>query len=192
MYDSVSPFGTRIINDVSALPANFNVNRNPLTGAMDGCVFGEDPGTGTCFDDVLQTLSSATSRSRGANVTLSGSRGHWDFGLGAGFAHNRAFNLVSGDIGSIDPENSQSVFLNAGLGRRLSRYSGMSLDATANWFDSDRLGSEPSFGSGLTGSYYRSFLIERLQFHAALGLYYTNGLIDSTSATGLIGLRYTF
>ena len=49
------------------------------------------------------------------------------------------------------------------------------------------------FSTGGTASYSRSFLLDRLSFLAALGLYHTDdGTLDSTVASGLAGLRYTF
>jgi len=49
------------------------------------------------------------------------------------------------------------------------------------------------FSTGGTLSYNRTFLMDRLQLLAALGLYYNdNGTIDSTVASILLGLRYTF
>ncbi|HEX8525997.1 hypothetical protein [Allosphingosinicella sp.] len=193
VYDSVGTFGTTMINNVSNLPADFTANRNPLTGAFDGCVFGTDPGSGVCFDQALQSLSGGTFRGRGANILFSGNRGPWNFGLGAGYSHRRYVQLESGDLSSLDPRTDQSLALNASLGRRLSRYSGMSFNVNASWFDSDRPFFDPLFGTGATASYYRSFLFERLQFHAALGIFHSDGtLIDSTSASALLGLRYTF
>jgi hypothetical protein len=193
VYDSVGTSSTAIVSNLSQLPANFQVNRNPLTGAFDGCVFGQDPGTGICFDEALQSLGNNAYRSRGANFTLSGARGLWSFGLGAGYSHHRYRALVSGDFGSIDPRTDQSFVLNGNATRRLSRSSGISFDAVASWYDSDRLGFDPVFSSGLTTSYYRSLMFERLQFHAALGIFYTDtGPIDSTTASALVGLRYTF
>jgi hypothetical protein len=193
VYDSVGTSSTEIVSTIDDLPSNFQTNRNPLTGAFDGCVFGQDPGTGICFDQALQSLGSSAFRARGANVVLSGGRGPWTFGAGAGYSNRRYTALVSGDLGSLDPRTDHSFNLNAGFGRRLSRYSGLSLDATASWYDSDRALFEPVFSSGVTGSYYRSLMFERLQFHAALGLFYTDtGPVDSTVASGLVGLRYTF
>ena len=191
VYDTVGAAANTIISNVSQLPADFTANRNPLTGAFDGCVFGQDPGTGICFDQALQTLSSGTFRARGVNLVFSGNRGPWNFGLGAGYSHRRFFEFESNNLSSLDPHVDQSFSLNAGLSRRLSRYSGMSLDASASWYDSDRLGFDPVFGTGITGSYYRT-LMRRLQFHSALGLYHTDGLIDRTVASALVGLRYTF
>ncbi|HYJ30470.1 MAG TPA: hypothetical protein VEW25_09040 [Allosphingosinicella sp.] len=193
VYDTVGNAATAIVSNLNALPTDFQVNRNPLTGAFDGCVFGNDPGTGICFDQAFQTLSSASFRARGANLMLSGSRGPWGFGLGAGYAHRRYTALISGDIGSIDPVTDDSFVVNAGVSRRLGRFSSMSIDAVAAWYQNDRPFSDTVFSTSLTGGYYRSFLIPGLQFHAGLGIYHTNaGLIDSTVLQGLVGLRYTF
>jgi hypothetical protein len=193
VYDSVGTAATQITNDVSNLPDNFQINRNPLTGAFDGCVFGEDPGTGICFDDALQTLGNNAFRARGANLTFSGSRGLWGWGVGAGYSHRRYTALVSGDITSIDPTTDQSFVLNANASRRLSRTSGVAMDVVASWYEAQRLASSTAFSSGVTGSYYRNLMWERLRFHAALGIFYTDaGLVDSTVASFLVGLRYSF
>ncbi|HEX8364846.1 MAG TPA: hypothetical protein VF603_06125 [Allosphingosinicella sp.] len=193
VYDTVGTTSTHIVNNLNALPTEFNANRNPLTGAFDGCVFGRDPGTGICFDQALQALSNSSFHARGANVLLSGTRGPWSFGLGAGYAHRSYSALFEGDITAFDPLSDQSFVVNAGVSRRLGRFSSMSIDAVASWFDSDRAAFEPVFSTGVTAGYYRSFLIPGLQLNAALGISHTNsGLLDSTILQALIGLRYTF
>ena len=46
---------------------------------------------------------------------------------------------------------------------------------------------------GATLSYRRSFMLEHLQFLAALGLYHSdNGTVSSTNGAASAGLRYTF
>ena len=124
-------------------------------GSRAGCVFGRDPGTGICFDQAFQTLSSASFRARGANLMLSGSRGPWGFGLGAGYAHRRYTQLISGDIGSIDPVTDDSFVVNAGVSRRLGRFSSMSIDAVAAWYEATALSDRfaPAYGG-----YYRLFI----------------------------------
>ncbi|MEA3018086.1 MAG: hypothetical protein QOI38_2808, partial [Sphingomonadales bacterium] len=130
---------------------------------------------------------------RGANVMLSGTRGPWTFGLGAGYAHRRYSALFEGDITAFDPLSDDSFVLNAGVSRRLGRFSSMSIDATASWFDSDRAAFDPVFSTGVTAGYYRSFLIPGLQLNAALGISHSeSGLLDSTILQALLGLRYTF
>jgi hypothetical protein len=193
VYDSVGTFGNAIINNVSQLPNGFSVERNPLTGALNTCVFGTDPGSGVCFDQALQTLSSATYRSRGGNLVFSGSRGLWDFGVGLGYANNRYFALQSGDFSSVQPRTDESYSLNGTLGRRLSRTAGIDFNAYASRYDSDRLGFAPVFSTGVTAGYHQSFLLDRMQLHAALGIsHFDGGIFDSTSASALLGLRYHF
>jgi hypothetical protein len=195
VYDSVDTFGRILISDLSGLPANFEIDRNPFGGGFEGCVFGEDPGSGICFDQALQRISGATFRNRGASLLLSGSRGPWSFGAGAGYSHRRYFRPVSGDFASVGPRTDQSFTLSAGMDRALSRTSSAGVDVYASWYDNDFPGSDPVFATGITGNYYRSLLLERLQMRAALGLYHSDAgqqFDSSTVAAGLLGLRYTF
>lgn len=197
VYDSVSSFSRLLIDDVSKLPGNFTVNRNPLTGGVGGiggCVFGKDPGTGACFDDVFQTISNANFRNRGANLLLSGGRGVWDFGLGAGYSQRKYVSpgVLNGGF-TADKIKDQSFSLSANASRELSASSGISFDAYASWFDSGFEDSPTAFGTGLSASYHRSLFFDRMQGYAAAGIYTTDsGEFDSTGASALIGLRYTF
>ena len=76
---------------------------------------------------------------------------------------------------------------------RLTRTSGIDLDAYAAWYDSGLVGSDSSFGAGLTGRYYRNIFRDRLQAQIAAGLYTTQaGEFDASYGSILFGLRYTF
>ena len=196
VYDSVSSFGRLLVTDLSGLPVDFEVNRNPLTsgiGGIGGCIFGQDPGTGTCFDDAFQSINNANFRNRGASILFSGGRGPWSFGVGAGYS-NRKYIAPRFETGfSFDGVTDESVSLSASASRALSQTSSVGVDAYATWFDSGIVGSDGSFSTGISGSYYRSLFHERLQGYAAIGLYTTeSGDFDSTNASGLVGLRYTF
>jgi hypothetical protein len=94
---------------------------------------------------------------------------------------------------ALDRRTDESFGLYAGATRDLSRTSSVSVDAYANWFDSGLTGADSAFSTGITGSYYQSFLFDRLQANAAIGLFTTdNGAFDSTVASALVGLRYGF
>ena len=67
VYDTVETFGHQLSYDLSALPANFNANRNPLTGSLGGCVFGQSGG-GVCLDRSLQAITGDTFRARAVTV----------------------------------------------------------------------------------------------------------------------------
>lgn len=198
VYDAVSSFGRQVVGDLASLPVDFRLNDdnplNPGIGGIGGCVFGGEAGTGVCFDDAFQSINTANFRNRGVNLIFSGERGAVSFGLGAGYSNREYFapRFVDSDF-SLDGVVGESVTLAGNVGRELSRNSGVALDAFANWSDSGIIGSDTVFGTGVTASYYRRFLLDRLQFQAALGLYTTDsGLFDSTGASALVGLRYRF
>ena len=193
VFDTVETFGSLIINDISTLPNDLQVDRDPLTGGLAGCVFGRDPGTGLCLDRALQSIRGNTFRMRGASLVFSGSRGLWSWGAGAGYTHRRFGRPEDPVFDFFGATEDESLIVSASLGRRLSRTSSFNLSAYASWFDTDLAGFDRVFGTGGTASYSRSFLFDRLSFLAALGLYHTDdGTLDSTVASGLAGLRYTF
>jgi len=191
IYDSVSSFGRLLITDLSGLPVKFQPPSNgTLTGA--GCVFGNDPGTGACFGDAFQSISNFNFRNRGATIRYSSVRGPWSLGLGAGYA-NRKYLAPDSSVFALNGVTDQSVSLQAYLGRKLTRSSGLDFDAYASWFDSGLAGTDSSFGAGLTGRYYRNIFRERLQAQIAAGLYTTQaGEFDASYGSILVGLRYTF
>ena len=193
VFDTVETFGSLIVNDISALPNDLQANRDPLTGGLGGCLFGRDPGTGLCLDRALQSIRGNTFRMRGASLVFSGTRGLWNWGAGAGYTHRRFGRPDDPVFDFFGASEDESFVVSASLGRRLSRTSRLGLNAYASWFDSDLAGFDRVFSAGGSASYSRSFLLDRLSFLAALGLYHTDdGTDDSTVASGLAGLRYSF
>jgi hypothetical protein len=195
VYDSVQTFGGSLISDISNLPTDFEIDRNPLTGGIGagGCVFGADPGSGLCIDRSLQSIRGNSFRMRGGNVLFSTTRGLWSLGVGAGYNNRRYFRPQASGFDLLGGGEDENVSVYASAGRRLSRTSELDLEAFASWFDSDLAGSEGLFSTGATVSYRRSFLLDRLQLLSAFGLYHSDGgVADSSVASGLLGLRYGF
>lgn len=191
IFDTVETFGHLLTNDFSGLPTNFEVNRDPLTGGLGGCVFGAQGGSGTCFDRSLSAINGNSFRMRGGELVFSGQRGLWSYGVGAGYSHRRYANpRIAGVAAFASSDETWSVY--GSLGRQLSRTSEISLNAFASWYDSD-VGADAVSTIGATLSYNRSLLLEHLQLLAALGLYHSDdGTDGSTNASALGGLRYTF
>lgn len=201
VYDSVSTFGQLTLTNLNGLPDDFNVNPNPFNpgiGGVGGCVFGEEGGSGVCFDDAFQSIDSSNFRIRGANVLVSGGRGPWSMGLGAGYAQRRYNDPdLTIDGFTFDRRKDESFTVNGYMSRALSRTSSINVNAYTAWFDSDAPGVDASFGAGISGSYYRTLWIDHLQGYAAVGLFTSDsgdfdGDFNSTVASGLIGIRYTF
>jgi len=192
VYDSVQTFGRSLNNDLSNLPANFDINRDPLTGGF-GCAFGAAGGSGICLDRTLVSITGNTYRARGGNILFSGSRNLWSFGAGAGYAHRRYHRPDGPGFEAVAASEDEVFSLYGTIGRRLSRTSDVNFDVYASWFDSDLAGVGDVRTMGATLSYNRSFLLERLRLLAAIGLYNTDDGLDSrTNASALVGLRYTF
>ena len=192
VYDTVETFGHQLGNDISALPANFNAGRNPLTGSLGGCVFGQTGG-GVCLDRTLQAITGDTFRARGVNATISGERGLWSYGIGAGYNRRNYFRPVLTGVTVLGATRDEDVSVYGNVGRRLSRTSSVNFDAYASWYDNDLPGSASVTSEGATLSYSRTFLLEHLQLQAALGLYHSgDGTVSSTNGAASAGLRYTF
>jgi len=192
VYDGVSSFGRLLIADLNGLPTNFKPPSygGGLSGA--GCIFGNDPGTGACFGDAFQSISNFNFRNRGASIRYSAARGPWTMGLGAGYA-NRKYLAPDSSLFALHGITDQSFSLQGNLGRRLTRTSGIDLDAYSSWFDSGLANTDSSFGAGLTGRYYRNIFRDRLQAQISAGLYTTQaGEFDASYGSILVGLRYTF
>jgi hypothetical protein len=191
----VSSFGRLLVADLAGVPQAFDIRRSGFGGGSQGapgCVFGNDPSTGVCFDDALHSINNFNFRNRGASVQLSGGRGPWGYGVGAGY-NNRRYFAPPGDDFVLRGVTDQSFSLSAHASRKLSRSSGVDVATYANWFDSGIAGSDSAFSTGVTGAYYQSIFHDRLQANASAGIYSTqSGPFDSTVGSVLFGLRYSF
>lgn len=191
VFDTVETFGRSLTNDFAGLPTDLDVNRNPLTGGLGGCVFSTSGRGGSCFDRSLSSITGSTFRMRGGSLVFSGERGRWSYGLGAGYAHrNYARPAVPGIASFAQSDDVWSVY--GSLSRQLSRVSDVNFNAFASWYSND-VDPDSVRTLGATLSYSRRMLLERLQMLASVGIFNTDdGTDSSTSASAQGGLRYTF
>ncbi|MGE3745984.1 MAG: hypothetical protein AB7G25_09815 [Sphingomonadaceae bacterium] len=191
VYDGIESFGRALTRGLVRLPTSFVVDRNPLTGDFGGCVFGTTPGTGGCFDDALQSITTANYRSRGGYLVLSGERGPWQFGMGGGYANHKYLAPQVSQLFTIDGIVDKSVSLEAQATRDLSSVSSLSGNINYNWYSSGLSGAPNVTNIGVTTSYTR-YLTDRLLGFGSLGVY--NYRIErvgrSTHGQAVIGLRY--
>lgn len=193
IYDQVTSFGRLLISDLNGLPVDFKIPRHGMKGGFGGCVFGNDPGTGACFDDALQSINNASFRNRGANIFFSGGRGPWSFGAGLNYSRRNYFGAGNGQPFDLANVVDESITLQANAERQLSSVSSVAVDSYIGWYDSGRAGDGSSRSAGVTGSYYRTFLEGHLEGTAQAGLYNVDaGEFDSNVASILFGLRYYF
>jgi len=191
VYDTVSGFGNLLNDNLSNLGAGFTSTRNPLSGELNGCAFGQT--SSLCFNDVLQSAASSSFRARGVNGQLTYNSGGWNTGLGVGYARRRFFASQLGSVSAVDGLVDQNYYANLTIGRELDIYSSFDANIYANLLDSGFANAPNVLGVGANAAYYRQIL-PRLQGTAAVGLdsFQQDGFDSELTASALLGLRYDF
>jgi hypothetical protein len=191
VYDSVSGFGNLLNDSLANLPTKFNSPRNPLSGDIGGCAFGQSGAF--CFNDALQTVSSSTFRSRGVSASISANAGGWETGYAVGYNRRKflASNLgAQADLSGLVDQNYYAV---AYLGRELDSQSRFDTNVYANYFDPGFLNAPNVLAVGVNAAYYRQIL-RGLSATAAVGLdsYKQQDFDSALTGSALVGLRYSF
>lgn len=191
VYDTVSGFGNLLNDNLSNLGAGFTSTRNPLSGELNGCAFGQT--SSLCFNDVLQSAASSSFRARGVNGQLTYNSGGWNTGFGVGYARRRFFASQLGSVSAVDGLVDQNYYANLTIGRELDIYSSFDANIYANLLDSGFANAPNVLGVGANAAYYRQIL-PRLQGTAAVGLdsFQQDGFDSELTASALLGLRYDF
>lgn len=200
VFDQDTTMGQGIINNLRALPTEFNIDTDPRTGSLrGGCVFGSEPGAGRCLASSLQAISNVAFRARGASAVFTSTGRLWSIGAGLSYTR-RDFHLPDDPLFAAALTNeSEDLIGFVSVGRRLTRDVTLTISPYFNFYDSSsasglELGlAGNGFSTGTSFGFTRSFLMERLRLIVSLGLGYSSILDeDSLVADGLIGLRYTF
>lgn len=191
VYDNLTGFGGALVDRISGLPTRFDAFRNPISGAIGGCVASVE-GDG-CIGGALGSLRSAVFRSRGVAGTYAVDLGRTQMGVGAGY-DRRSFIAAAGTaLAEADGVADENVWLAAYATTQLDRMSTLSANANVNWFDSgfDNAGGAVGYSASL--AYYRD-LVGGLSGVAAVSLdgITRDDLPDFTTASAMIGLRYSF
>ena len=197
VYDGISGFGGRLNQALADLPTQFEGLRNPLTGGLSTCVAGVPSatgiGAGACLNGALGSVRSATFRGRGIMASLGLTGRNLQYGLGAGYDRH-TFIAAPGTVlalanGVID----QNYWVAAYLNGRIDRNSSFGTNVWANWYQSGDALAGNSSAIGATAAYYRT-LTGSLTATAAVGINGVNreALEDIWTASGLVGLRYSF
>ncbi len=191
VYDTVSGFGGLLNDNLSGLGTSFLATRNPLSGELNGCAFGQT--SSLCFNDVLQSASSSTFRARGVSAQLAYNYGSWQTGLGAGYSRRRFFASQLGAVPAVDGLTDENYFANFYIGKQIDRNSSFDANVYANLLDSGFAGAPNVLGLGANAAYYRQIL-PGLQGTAAVGIdsFRQEGFDTDVTASALLGLRYDF
>ena len=191
VYDGVTSFGGLITDQLAGLPSQFSAVRNILTGSSGGCVASLEGGA--CINGALGSLESAAFRGRGVSATYSVDLGHTTAGIGVGY-DRRKFIVAPGTvIASANGVVDETWWASAYASTKLDARSSIDASATAHWFDSGFASGGHTLGYSASLAYYRR-IVSGLTGTAAVGVdsISEDKLPDVTSASALLGLRYSF
>ncbi|MEP7348737.1 MAG: hypothetical protein ABI668_02155 [Sphingorhabdus sp.] len=190
-YDTVSGFGSLLNDNLANLPTQFRSSRNPLSGDINSCAFGQTGGF--CFNSALQSASSAAFRQRGITASFSGTTGGWDSGFAVGYNRRKFLTSQLGAQAQIDGLVDQNYFAVAYLGTALDRQTRFESNVYANYFDPGFAGAGNVLSTGANAALYRQIL-RGLAASAAVGLdsYKQEDFDSELTASALLGLRYSF
>ncbi len=191
VYDQVTGFGGLINDGLSALPTQFRSSRNPLSGDIGGCAFGQTGGF--CLNDALQNASSAAFRQRGVTASFSGTNGGWDTGFAVGYSQRKFIASQLGAQAQIDGVKDENYFAVASLGTDIDRRTRFESNVYASFFDPGFSGAGDALSTGANAALYRQ-IIRGLSASAAVGLdsYKVEDFDSEMTASALLGLRYSF
>jgi hypothetical protein len=191
VYDNVTSFGGVLVDQVAALPAQFDAFRNPISGQLGGCVASAQGGG--CFAGALGTVNAAVFRSRGIAGSYTYDMGRTQLGVGAGYDRRQFIGAAGTVLATIDGSVDETLWYALFASTQLDARSVLSADANMSWFQSeaDPTGWVLGYSASLS---YRRNLVRGLSGTAAVGLDGINreNLDDFMSASALLGLRYSF
>lgn len=191
VYDNLTGFGGQLTNALDLLGTQFIAARNPISGDLGGCVISVEGNN--CTLAQVNSLRSSVFRNRGIAASYGWSRRRTSFAVGAGYDRRSFFggeNTVLADVNGVIDE---SYWIAANLAQQLDRDSGISANAYASWFDAGSGNIGDGIGYSASVAYNRD-LWRGLTGIAAVGVdgIAHENLPDYSSASALLGLRYTF
>ncbi len=193
VYDNLTGFGGVLTSGLAGLPSEFTAVRNPITGDLAGCVDATDAESSNCALGRIGSLRSTIFRSRGVSASLSRQAGRTSYGVAAGYDRRSYIAAAGTALAATDGLLDENIWLAAFLGRELDRQSSLRANAYANWFDSGFDSDSNGMGYSASLAYYR-MILRGLTGTAAIGLdgISRDELPDFTTASALVGLRYSF
>ena len=191
VYDTVSGFGNLLNDNLDSLGTSFTSNRNPLSGELNGCAFGQS--SSLCLNDALQSAASSSFRARGVNAQLAYGYNGWNASVAAGYSRRRFIASQLGGLAGVDGLVDQNYYANLSIGRQLDARSSFDTNVYANLLDSGFAGAPKVLAVGANAAYYRQ-IIPGLSGTAAVGLdsFRQDGFDSELTASALLGLQYEF
>ncbi|TMM50024.1 preprotein translocase subunit YajC [Qipengyuania marisflavi] len=192
VYDGIQGFGGRLNSALAALPTDFTVVRDPVTGDVTGCVNSLDGSS--CLDGALASVRSAVFRGRGVAANYSRRIGRMTAGVGAGYDRRNFIAAPGTVLAAANGVVDESYYVTANVSGPIGERASFAVNSFASWFDSGVPGAGDVFALGTSASYSQQ-LYRSLSARAAVALTMLDSDLtadDLRTASALVGLRYDF
>lgn len=191
VYDGLSSLGRGLSGGLAALPTQFDPIRNPISGDINPCVFGQQGGG--CLSNQLGNATSAQYRSRGVQAALSSRYGRWSYGVGVGYDQRKLLAPLLSPIGNLNGIKDENYYLFVSAGRQLDADSDLTVSGYVNHFENGAPGASDVQSAGLTTAYSRRFWRGLTGTAAAsVNAFDQEGFNSQLIGSALVGLRYNF
>ena len=206
-YDNVSGLGGQINRALVALPTDFEANRDPVSGDINGCVTsfappasatgggssGSGTGGGNCVTGALGSVRSATFRARGVQATYAMDIGRLGMGIGAGYDRRKFIAAPGTVLAAANGVTDENTWVSAWLNGRIDRNSSFNSYLYADWYRSGFVADGDGTALGASATYNRR-IGDHLSASAALAI---QGITrekveDIWNASAVVGVRYSF
>ncbi|MBA3942644.1 MAG: hypothetical protein C0520_15675 [Sphingopyxis sp.] len=192
VYDGLSSFGRGLSGGLAALPTQFDPTRNPISGDINPCVFGQQGG-GCLGNQLGGGTTAAQFRNSGVQATLSSRVRGWTYGVGLGYDRRRLLVPSTSPIASLNGIVDENYYLFMTAGRQLDRDSDVAITGYLNYFDNGAPGAGDVQSAGLSAYYSRRFWRGLSGTAAAsLNAFDQDGFNSELIGSALVGLRYNF
>ncbi len=193
VYDNLTTTGQSLTTGLAALPTDFELIRDPISGSVGSCAFGT--GGGTCLTPALASATGFAFRSRGLAFSMSSRMRPWTLGFALGYDRRTYVANGIGALGIVDIDgmSDDSIYAYLSASRPLSDRTSFGSSIYAVWLDSGLPGNGDAFSAGATAELSHRFR-PRLSGNAAVSVNVIDGEYDESRGfvSALLGLRYNF
>lgn len=191
VYDNLASFGRQTAGGLAATPTQFEVSRDPLTGLMGMCVFGD---TGAaCLNPELSGGTTSQFRERGVQALMAATSRGWEARLAVGVDRRRLFAPQFAVNSALEGAIERKIYGYVTLSRKLDEATLLGFNGNYYWYAWD--GAELPDGETVQLSAYLSHAFNRrLEATLAAGVtrFNPDGFNTTLVGSAIAGLRYSF
>jgi uncharacterized protein (PEP-CTERM system associated) len=193
LSDTLETFGQGVSGGLASSGPDLDLGESSDPNSpFQGCLIGQQAGSGSCLGNALGQAASRSYRERKASFIYSLQARIWSFGMGGGYSR-RTYNDDPNAPVSLANVVDQNFFGNLSVSRRLTRTSGVSFSLSGSYFMNGQIGASDVMNGSFGANYDRSFG-RGIQMQASVAVDGSKQKDVPTDISGRaqLGLQYKF